>query len=63
MPAAQYRIVGCRSHGGLFLHGPSVREVAFGFDDGPAPDTSRFVSMLERAKARATFFMIGEQVD
>jgi peptidoglycan/xylan/chitin deacetylase (PgdA/CDA1 family) len=39
-----------------------VREVAIGFDDGPAPDTSAFVSMLERERVRATFFMIGEQV-
>jgi peptidoglycan/xylan/chitin deacetylase (PgdA/CDA1 family) len=54
--------VGCRSHGGAYTHGPSVRKVAFGFDDGPARDTSAFVSMLERARARATFFMIGEQV-
>jgi peptidoglycan-N-acetylglucosamine deacetylase len=36
--------------------------VALGFDDGPAPDTSAFVTMLERNHAQATFFMIGEQV-
>ncbi len=59
----RYRVVGCRSHGGqAYLHGPHVREVAFGFDDGPAPDTQAFVSMLEREHVRATFFMIGEQV-
>lgn len=58
-----YRIVGCRSRGGAaYLHGPSRKEVAIGFDDGPAPDTSAFVTMLERNHVRATFFMIGEQV-
>jgi peptidoglycan/xylan/chitin deacetylase (PgdA/CDA1 family) len=57
-----YRIVGCSSRGGAYLHGPSLREVAIGFDDGPAPDTGAFVTMLERAGVRATFFMIGRQV-
>jgi peptidoglycan/xylan/chitin deacetylase (PgdA/CDA1 family) len=36
--------------------------VAVGFDDGPAPDTAAFVSMLETAHVRATFFMIGDQL-
>jgi peptidoglycan/xylan/chitin deacetylase (PgdA/CDA1 family) len=36
--------------------------VAIGFDDGPWSDTAAFVRMLERNHARATFFMIGEQV-
>jgi peptidoglycan/xylan/chitin deacetylase (PgdA/CDA1 family) len=36
--------------------------VAIGFDDGPAPDTGAFVTMLERARARATFFVIGRQL-
>ena len=48
---------------GAYLHGPSRREVAIGFDDGPWPDTPAFVTMLERSHAQATFFMIGEQVD
>jgi peptidoglycan/xylan/chitin deacetylase (PgdA/CDA1 family) len=62
-PQAQYRAVGCESSGNsAYFQGPSVREVAFGFDDGPAPDTSSFLSMLERNRVRATFFMIGEQV-
>jgi peptidoglycan-N-acetylglucosamine deacetylase len=60
---AHYRVVGCRSHGDVaYLHGPSRHEVAIGFDDGPAPDTSAFVRMLESNHAQATFFMIGEQV-
>jgi peptidoglycan/xylan/chitin deacetylase (PgdA/CDA1 family) len=58
-----YRISGCRSSGAAaYTHGPSRREVAVGFDDGPAPDTAAFVTMLERSHAQATFFMIGEQV-
>jgi peptidoglycan/xylan/chitin deacetylase (PgdA/CDA1 family) len=63
-PMARYRVVGCRSRGELaYLHGPRRREVAIGFDDGPAPDTLAFVRMLERSHAHATFFMIGEQVN
>jgi peptidoglycan/xylan/chitin deacetylase (PgdA/CDA1 family) len=64
-PGAQplYRIVGCRSHGTLaYRHGPSRREVAIGFDDGPWRDTPAFVRMLERSHARATFFTIGRQL-
>src|SRR6202023_2972329 len=60
---ARSRIVGCRSHGyGAYLHGPSRREVAIGFDDGPAPETGAFLRMLERARAKATFFLIGANV-
>jgi peptidoglycan/xylan/chitin deacetylase (PgdA/CDA1 family) len=59
----RYRIAGCASRGLLaYRHGPSRREVAIGFDDGPAPDTAAFVRMLERNRARATFFVIGRQV-
>lgn len=65
-PSAQaklYRVVGCRSHGdSLYRNGPSRREVAIGFDDGPYPDTPAFIRMLERSHATATFFMIGRQI-
>jgi peptidoglycan/xylan/chitin deacetylase (PgdA/CDA1 family) len=44
------------------LHGPDRKEVAIGFDDGPARDTGAFLAMLERAKAKATFFMIGSEL-
>ena len=61
--ATLYRIVGCRSRGTqLYRNGPSRREVAIGFDDGPYTDTPAFVRMLERSHATATFFMIGRQV-
>jgi peptidoglycan/xylan/chitin deacetylase (PgdA/CDA1 family) len=42
--------------------GPARKQVALGFDDGPWTDTAAFVQMLERAHARATFFMIGRQL-
>ncbi len=62
-PTLLYRVTGCRSRGtSAYTQGPSRREVAIGFDDGPAPDTPAFVTMLERNHAHATFFMIGEQV-
>jgi len=62
-PRVLYRVVGCASHGEApYFHGPPLREVAIGFDDGPAPDTPSFVTMLEKAHVQATFFMIGEQV-
>jgi peptidoglycan-N-acetylglucosamine deacetylase len=63
-PRPLYRVVGCRSRGAVaYLHGGDRREVAIGFDDGPARDTGAFVSMLERTKAKATFFMIGRQIN
>jgi peptidoglycan/xylan/chitin deacetylase (PgdA/CDA1 family) len=58
-----YRVVGCRSRGdSVYRSGPSRREVAIGFDDGPDTDTPAFVRMLARNHAQATFFMIGRQV-
>jgi peptidoglycan-N-acetylglucosamine deacetylase len=60
---ARYRVIGCRSAGTIaYLHGPRRREVAIGFDDGPWADTGAFVTMLERSRAQATFFMIGRQL-
>jgi peptidoglycan/xylan/chitin deacetylase (PgdA/CDA1 family) len=56
-------VVGCGSRGNVaYRSGPRRREVAIGFDDGPAPDTLAFVRMLERSHAQATFFMIGRQL-
>jgi peptidoglycan-N-acetylglucosamine deacetylase len=60
-----FRIVGCRDSAPALAYrdGPGSRRlVAFGFDDGPGPETGAFVRMLERAHARATFFLIGRQV-
>jgi peptidoglycan/xylan/chitin deacetylase (PgdA/CDA1 family) len=61
--SVKYRIVGCRSRGTqVYSHGPHRYAVAIGFDDGPYPDTPAFVRMLSQNHAKATFFMIGDQV-
>lgn len=39
------------------------RCVALTFDDGPGPYTAELVAKLRRARAPATFFMVGEHVD
>lgn len=46
----------------VFQHGPrSSRRIALTFDDGPGPLTSAYLEALERASARASFFLIGEK--
>jgi peptidoglycan/xylan/chitin deacetylase (PgdA/CDA1 family) len=37
--------------------------VALTFDDGPDHGLDRFLSVLEEARAQATFFVVGEQVE
>ena len=37
--------------------------VALTFDDGPGRGLDSFLGLLEEAKARATFFVVGEQVE
>lgn len=66
---ATYRLaataaIGCRRTGpALNFNGSrSRRTVALTFDDGPWPDTPAFVSVLERERVPATFFVIGGQV-
>ncbi len=39
----------------------SARRVALTFDDGPGPWTEELLSVLDRAKVRATFFVIGDR--
>jgi peptidoglycan/xylan/chitin deacetylase (PgdA/CDA1 family) len=39
--------------------GPTGREIALTFDDGPGPYTPQLLSVLEREHVRATFFPIG----
>jgi peptidoglycan-N-acetylglucosamine deacetylase len=55
---------GCTAHGPSYVRNGSRarRVVALTFDDGPWPDTAAFLSVLERARVPATFFMIGRQV-
>jgi peptidoglycan-N-acetylglucosamine deacetylase len=56
--------IGCLRHGSrLQRHARrGTRTVALTFDDGPWPDTPRFLHLLEREHVRATFFLIGRQV-
>lgn len=55
--AAAYGVLrSCRLSGGQ-------RRVALTFDDGPSPENTRpLLDLLERYEARATFFVVGEQV-
>jgi peptidoglycan/xylan/chitin deacetylase (PgdA/CDA1 family) len=43
--------------------GTRRREVALTFDDGPGPETPRIMRVLRRARAPATFFFVGQQLD
>ena len=60
------RLVGCEPAGPDWVfHGPAnQREIALTFDDGPwwEPSASRFVSLLAREHAPATFFEVGEHI-
>jgi peptidoglycan-N-acetylglucosamine deacetylase len=58
------RLVGCAPNGPAVVYsGPgSHRVIALTFDDGPWPDTPRFLDVLEREHVHATFFQIGEQI-
>ncbi|MCC6755140.1 MAG: polysaccharide deacetylase family protein [Solirubrobacterales bacterium] len=58
------RVVGCSGGNGEFVtHGPrSRRRVALTFDDGPSDYTPDVLRILKRKHARATFFMLGQQV-
>jgi peptidoglycan/xylan/chitin deacetylase (PgdA/CDA1 family) len=40
----------------------TAREIALTFDDGPGPFTPQVLSVLERYKVRATFFVIGRML-
>ena len=42
---------------------PSKKMIALTFDDGPGPYTKAIVDCLEKYDARATFFVVGTQVD
>lgn len=48
---------------GIHRRTSSHEAVALSFDDGPQPQaTDHFLHLLERLDARATFFLVGEQV-
>src|SRR5256714_14997596 len=45
----------------LYCGGPHGRYVALTFDDGPSSYTPRVLRLLRRARARATFFVVGSR--
>lgn len=49
----------------ILVHGnTSLKEVALTFDDGPHPDLARpLLDLLGQHRVRATFFVVGKQVD
>jgi peptidoglycan/xylan/chitin deacetylase (PgdA/CDA1 family) len=50
--------------GPLLRHGPRTRaRAALTFDDGPGPSTPRVLDALADAGIRATFFVLGRQVE
>jgi peptidoglycan/xylan/chitin deacetylase (PgdA/CDA1 family) len=46
----------------IYCGGGNANVVALTFDDGPGRYTAELLSMLRRAKAHATFFVIGSQL-
>jgi peptidoglycan/xylan/chitin deacetylase (PgdA/CDA1 family) len=58
------QVVGCTGGDGQVVrHGPRGRKlVALTFDDGPSSYTPDILRILRKKKARATFFMLGDQV-
>jgi peptidoglycan/xylan/chitin deacetylase (PgdA/CDA1 family) len=49
--------------GEFFTSGPaSEKRIALTFDDGPGAQTPEFLNLLDRYQVKATFFMLGEQV-
>ena len=46
----------------VFCGGGRRREIALTFDDGPGPASDALVATLRRHRVRATFFLVGRQV-
>lgn len=42
--------------------GPSRREIALTFDDGPGPYTPRLIEVLRKLRTPATFFQVGQSI-
>jgi len=50
--------------GQLYTRGSAeLKRIALSFDDGPGPETPRFLAMLDRNGVKATFFVLGEAVE
>ncbi len=64
-PGRVWRVVvtGCRRHGASQVkRGPSVKQIALTYDDGPSIYTSGFVRELDKLGVPATFFIVGQLV-
>lgn len=49
--------------GQLITHGPTTQKrIALTFDDGPGPETPKFLALTEKHRIHATFFVLGELV-
>src|SRR5687767_2483483 len=49
--------------GSFVTKGPSTaKRIALSFDDGPGPQTEKFLDLLDTYQVKATFFMLSEQV-
>ena len=47
--------------GQFYTRGPAgAKRIALTFDDGPGPETEKFLKLLDRYGVKATFFMLGE---
>jgi peptidoglycan/xylan/chitin deacetylase (PgdA/CDA1 family) len=48
--------------GDFVTQGPTTgKRIALTFDDGPGPNTAKFLDLLDRYHVKATFFMLGDQ--
>jgi len=48
--------------GDFYSQGPvASKKIALTFDDGPGPNTEKFLDLLDRYQVKATFFVLGEQ--
>ncbi|MDP6908388.1 MAG: polysaccharide deacetylase family protein, partial [Flavobacteriales bacterium] len=48
---------------GIFRKNPDKKEVYLTFDDGPQPEATKFVlNVLDEHGIKATFFMLGKNV-
>ncbi len=48
--------------GDFLTQGPTKeKKIALTFDDGPGPNTEKFLDLLDRYQVKATFFVLGEQ--
>ncbi len=42
---------------------PTMKVIALTFDDGPKPDTAKLLDALKAKNVRATFFVVGKQIE